>query len=88
MEEQAKVLLFSSCYQEGLSSGKGVSPPLVLRCTSALIDKFFAISSDSWPGPAIQRIVRPVRRKSSVNGNSGLSSTGGTPIVPAVWPVS
>jgi hypothetical protein len=49
---------------------------------------FPPISSDSWPGPAIQRIVRPVRRKSSVNGNSGLSSTGGTPIVPAVWPVS
>src|SRR5450432_3130928 len=29
-----------------------------------------------------------VRRKSSVNGNSGLCSVGGTTIVPAVWPVS
>ena len=29
-----------------------------------------------------------VRRKSSVNGNSGLSSFGGTTIMPAVWPVS
>ena len=29
-----------------------------------------------------------VRRKSSVNGNSGLSSFGGATIMPAVWPVS
>ena len=29
-----------------------------------------------------------VRRKSSVNGNWGFCSFGGTTIVPAVWPVS